>query len=681
MSERLLPLKLPPGLSKPGTIYQSRGRWYNAQLVRFFAGAVQPVGGWQVGVGDGTGNNPGVLIGIPRTMYAWRPDSSAVTDDGPPFIAIGTHLKLYVISGNTLYDETPTPFPPTWHPLFTGTLVTSGVTGAASATINITATTLTGSVQTGDKLMIAGTFYTVTAPVAAVANVIAVPVAPSTPASIPAGTAVIVGWPDSNDPGGSGTYGYSTYGQGVYGTGAIVAAFTNATTWQLDNFGQSLLALATADGHLYVWAAATGTAAARPAWSPTFTGSLVTSGSTSAGANQILLTATTLTGTILHGQTFTIAGTLYTCSGDATAVANVLTVPTTPPVPAIIGTGTSVTTWDQQAPDGRAVVATPEGYAMVLGAQGIARRAMWADRRSISQWGPLTINEAGSYDLPTTGRLLAGRRTRNQTLLWTDVDVWAASWVGLPAVYRFDQVGDRCGPISPNSMCTLGTEAIWMGANAFYAYDGYTRELHCEVADFVFNNINRKQQAKCWAMPIPQYGESWFFYPSALSNEVDSYVVFNAWENHWTIGTLARTAGFPNGSMQYPLMASAAGLMYEHEFGNLRTGEATAFVESGPIELGVGDQIMSITQILTDEKTLGDISLGLYYSMDPALPYSAVGTNPQLNELLKSIALFTRTPTNVRLTARQVRLRFTEARPTAWRVGDVRLGVVAGGRR
>lgn len=42
-----LELELPPGLYRNGTEFQSRGRWYDGDLVRWYQGAMQPVGGWQ----------------------------------------------------------------------------------------------------------------------------------------------------------------------------------------------------------------------------------------------------------------------------------------------------------------------------------------------------------------------------------------------------------------------------------------------------------------------------------------------------------------------------------------------------------------------------------------------------------------------------------------------------------
>ena len=42
-------LRLPPGLWRNGTRYQSKNRWYGANLVRFLNGTILPVGGGDLG--------------------------------------------------------------------------------------------------------------------------------------------------------------------------------------------------------------------------------------------------------------------------------------------------------------------------------------------------------------------------------------------------------------------------------------------------------------------------------------------------------------------------------------------------------------------------------------------------------------------------------------------------------
>ena len=77
-----------------------------------------------------------------------------------------------------------------------------------------------------------------------------------------------------------------------------------------------------------------------------------------------------------------------------------------------------------------------------------------------------------------------------------------------------------------------------------------------------------------------------WFYPSAASTEIDSYVTWNYREKHWTVGELARLSGIDRGPMTYPLLIGADGYVYEHETGFAYPGSANPWLESGPFEFG-----------------------------------------------------------------------------------------------
>jgi len=76
----LTAFEIPPGHFRAGTEYQSRGRWYDGSLVRFFAGTKQPVGGWE------KVNASSALTGRPCAMFGWRPNNAAVGR----WLALGT---------------------------------------------------------------------------------------------------------------------------------------------------------------------------------------------------------------------------------------------------------------------------------------------------------------------------------------------------------------------------------------------------------------------------------------------------------------------------------------------------------------------------------------------------------------------------------------------------------------
>jgi len=75
------------------------GRWYDANLIRFFEGQIRPMKGWATGM-------TGTLSGNPRAAHAWYRNT------GTSFAAYATHTKLYAHDGTTLDDITHASFTP-----------------------------------------------------------------------------------------------------------------------------------------------------------------------------------------------------------------------------------------------------------------------------------------------------------------------------------------------------------------------------------------------------------------------------------------------------------------------------------------------------------------------------------------------------------------------------------------
>ncbi len=242
--------------------------------------------------------------------------------------------------------------------------------------------------------------------------------------------------------------------------------------------------------------------------------------------------------------------------------------------------------------------------------------------------------------------------------------------IGGSLIYAFQRVGNNCGIRSQQAAVVLDTGAYWMGTNGFFCYDGFVRPIPCDVHDKVFGAMAAGDAYKVWALANPMFNEVTWFYPTT-SGQCDSYVTYNYLEHHWSFGTLQRSAGITmqaGTSTGTPLMMTSSGALYDHETGEARTGQ-TVFLESGPIEIGDGDHVMRVQRILPDDATAGDVSAYVYTAMHP-------------NDAETLNGPYTLgSPTSVRLTARQVRLRLVESVAAAWRVGVVRLGVVLGGRR
>lgn len=501
-TDKYFPLRLPPGVVKNGTTYQSRGRWVDAHLVRWSEGVLRPVGGWTT-LKDSGGSDL-VATGTPRGAHSWR------ADDGGTWLAVGTVgsavTKAYALLGFGLTDIT-----------------TAGFPSCAKDATYVT----------------------------------------------------------------QGNYGQGAYGRGLYGKGSAVGQLSEADVWHFDNFGQSLVGLATCDGRPLSWDLNT--------------------------ANDFV---------------------------------------------AIAGAPTGV----------RGLVVTPERFLFALGQTSDRRKVAWPDQSTLTTWTPTGSNQAGSYTIQSKGVLMAGRRTTSQTLLFTDEDVHAAKYIGLPLVYTFKQVGDNCGLIGPNAVVVMGNTAYWMGRKQFFKYDGVVLPLPSEVSDYVFGDLATAQRYKITAWAVPEFNEIWWFYPSASSIENDRYVIYNVLERHWSVGRLARNAGVPSGVLAAPVLLASDGKFYQHETGESR-GSETPYVESGPIEVGDGERFLDMQTLLPDEKTLGDTSASFYVTDAPTESETLYGPYSLAN------------PTSVRFQTRQMRVRFQEVRQTAWRIGVPRLGFVPGDRR
>jgi hypothetical protein len=115
-------------------------------------------------------------------------------------------------------------------------------------------------------------------------------------------------------------------------------------------------------------------------------------------------------------------------------------------------------------------------------------------------------------------------------------------------------------------------------------------------------------------------------------------------------------------------MVSSDGFIYEHEVGFAYDSQ-TIFAESGPVEIGNGEQIMQVRQVIPDESNLGDVSISFSSRLYPTGTETSFGPFTSAN------------PTDARFSGRQVKMKVTADSLTDWRVGVMRLDAVPAGKR
>jgi len=321
------------------------------------------------------------------------------------------------------------------------------------------------------------------------------------------------------------------------------------------------------------------------------------------------------------------------------------------------------------------IIVTNERHLVALGAGADGRKVQWSDQENNNVWTPLASNLAGDLLLNTSGRIKTARRVGNDILIWTDVDCHLMRYLGPPYVYGIERIGNDCGIVGGNAVCVSGGTAVWLSEGGFWIYDGSIKPLQCDALEDVTDGMNTDQRTKVHGGHNSEFGEMWFFYPSSSSTENDKYIVWNYRLNHWMVGSLARTCWADVGAFQLPMAVGTNGVLYNHETGSTNDGATRVgdvFAVSGPIELGQGDRLAVVDRIITDDyENLPSLKATIGTKNTPEGTYS--DTEYELGESDGYI--------DVRLTARQLRVKLEATRDEQFKFGTIRMNLKQGSRR
>jgi hypothetical protein len=145
--------------------------------------------------------------------------------------------------------------------------------------------------------------------------------------------------------------------------------------------------------------------------------------------------------------------------------------------------------------------------------------------------------------------------------------LYSLQYLGAPFVWASQLLGDNVSIAGPNAAALASGVTYWMGVDKFYMYDGTVKTLRCDLRQFIYSDINISQFSQVFASTNEGFNEVWFFYCSSESFTVDRYVVYNYAEDVWYYGTMARSAWLDTGLREYPLAATYAYNIVNHELG------------------------------------------------------------------------------------------------------------------
>ena len=605
-----------PGVNRENTRYTNEGGWYESDKVRFRQGTPEKIGGW-------ARISANTFLGVCRSLWNW------VTLAGQNLVGVGTNLKFYIENGGSYYDITPfrTTSTLTTNYFTTNTSTNSG--GKTTVTVNhtahgalnndfVTISYATSAPTVGGVTVAAGEYkityvgansYTISVTGTATSN--ATGPSSSTTAYFvyqintgPAAAVPYVGW-------GAGAWGSGTWGNGGSTTDVI-------RIWSQINWGQNLL-YGPRGGPLYYWDATVGYNTSTVSITVA-TPAVVTSTITIATGTPLTFSTT---GALPTG--LTPGTTYYALASTGTTFNLALTAGGAAINTTGAGSGTnyinpngvllsSLADTDGYCPlyQNGMTVSDASRFVIVFGTNDYGSTILdpmlirWSDQESLIIWYPSATNQAGSIRLSHGSKIVTSLQSRQEILVWTDASFYSMQYLGPPAVWQTQLLGDNISIAGPNAAALASGVVYWMGVDKFYKYDGRIQTLRCDLRQYIFEDINQLQYDQVFASTVESFNEIWFFYCSSGSSAIDRYVVYNYTEDVWYYGNMARTAWIDSGLINYPLAATYSYNLVQHEYGlndcvDSDSGIAiNAYINSSQFDIDDGQNFGFIWRLVPD---------------------------------------------------------------------------------
>lgn len=662
---------LRPGTNTQATPLLNEASWSVTNLVRFFQGFLQKIGGWLRVI-----NTP--VTGVCRGILAWADLS------GNAYLAMGTEQRLQVIVSGELYDITPIRDTSNISPDYStangtdvvtvrdvahaaaagdgvnivncisvGGLILQGIysivsvvdpdnytinsasnatstvsNGGASALFNVTFGLNAVSVTLNNHGLIAGDIFTVhvSTTVGGIIlygdfivqsvtdpNIFVID-GPTSAGSTTSGsenggnTRIQYLLPSGLvSTGTSEGYGIGGYGYGPYGIGASGTLPAPLRQWSMDAWGKQLLA-SPSYGALYYWDPDNGT---------------------------------------FNNPAAIISGAPAQMTGFFVAMPQqqVVTYGATDP-----GTGTI---------DPNLI--------------------RFSDVANYNVYTASSTNQAGSYRIPRGSKIVGGIQGPQYGLLWTDLALWAMQYIQPPLVYGFNEIATGCGLISNRARCVMGTDVFWATQNGFFQYsNGQVQPLPCPVWDIMFKNLNSFQADKIILAANTPFNEFFAFFPSLSgSGEIDTYVKYNKADPAWDYGNLVRTAWTDQSVYGLPIGVDENGIIQQHEVGNDADGSSIlSSATSGWFKLNDGQLFIFIERMIPDLVLLGNatVNITVYTADYPTDNPDVYGSYPVTSSteyiIIRSRSRFAR-----------IQISSTADLGSFWRLGEFLYMATPSGRR
>jgi hypothetical protein len=646
-----LKLQFRQGLNRDQTNYTGEGGWWDGDKIRFFSGYPQKIGGWFKATSE-------TFIGTCRQMFNYI---TSFTDN---FLALGTNEKVYIEVGGLFYDITP----------LRATLTTPATDDCVETTNTSNIVTINVAAHgclVGDYVTISG----VTGDVGGIPDaeintehvVLTVPTTGSFTIQVTtAATSTVAGGGGNAidiecqiHPGFASVtagYGWGTGAwNGSYGWGLAspTPVFLPQRDWWFDNFDNDLVMNIRSDvtgggiavgGPIYIW--------------------------TRNGSDDPFDPSTVNPTLALETRAILLSDLVGALDVPESAM--------------------------------QILVSQNDKHLLAFGCQPYGGSfgdfdpllIRWANQDEPQNWEPLPTNSAGFIRVSRGSRIVRAIATRQEILVYTDSSIYSLQFLGTSDVFGLQELADNISIISPRAVTTTNNITYWMGIDKFYMYDGRVKPLPTTVREYVFKDLNFDQADQIISGTNEGFNEIWWFYPSAGSDWIDRYVIYNYLDNCWYYGNLVRTAWLDTPLRPYPYAASTqsdstTGFLFQHEFGvNDDEAPMECFIQSNDFDIqqNNGETFMLTRRMIPDINFNGstaqnpEVNLAIRSRNFPGSQYQTDPSDTQ-RVIETSFGVFTN-QVFVRARGRQLALKISsDDLGVQWQLGSPRLDARPDGKQ
>ena len=701
----LYKLQFQPGINREITNYANEGSWWDSDKVRFRAGYPEKIGGWQKA-------SLSSFLGTCRAIHPW------VALDSDEYIGMGTNLKYYIFDGSTYHDVTP----------IRTTTSAGDVTfavGYSTLSASVSSTVTTIPLNSTSNFPTSGGYIKIGSEEIFYGSVSG----SSLINCIRGSNGTIAASHSSGDGVGCASIKVSNTGHGAYsgdfvtisGAASLGGSMTasilnqeyeitsvlNLNSYVINARSVSSIQSITNGGQIvqtYVYSTASDTG---------------TGGASSVGAYQINTGLDTNVsgsgwgagvwsrGAWSSAADITVAGAqlrlwnhdnfgedllFNVFDGGIYYWQKNLSYPRAVALSSLSGSATAPTIAKQ------VLVSDNDRHVIAFGCDdefspGVQDPLLirFSSQENLLDWQSLPTNTAGSLRIGSGSTFVTAVETKQQIVIFTDVSVHSMQYLGPPFTFGLNMLSDNVSIASPNAAMSVNDAVYWMGQGDFYYYNGVAQQLPCSVKDYVFSDINSSQLQKVVCGASINYGELWWFYPSADSTENNRYVVYNYQQQIWYFGSMERTAWNHKNVGIFPIATGTDGYSYLHEYGTddgstNPPSAIDAYIESAGQDLGEGDQFVSIWRMIPDITFLqsainSQVTMTVKTTNFPGADFS----QQKSKAVTKTVSLPVEQFTNqlyMRIRGRQFAFRIeSDEVGTQWRLGVPRLDLRTDGKR